>query len=85
MTPQRLREIAANCEDTSFIASEQNANELRAFADEMESGSGPDRIAVRCSQIVLSLAEKIPDNTPPALVCLKITAAIAREFGVILD
>lgn len=36
MTAQRLREIAANCEDVSFIASEQNANELRAFANDLE-------------------------------------------------
>jgi hypothetical protein len=36
MTAQRLREIAANCEDTSFIASEDNAKELRALADELD-------------------------------------------------
>ncbi len=36
MTPARLREIAANCEDVSFIASEENARELRALADELE-------------------------------------------------
>jgi phosphoribosylaminoimidazole carboxylase (NCAIR synthetase) len=33
MTPERLREIASNCEDTSFIASEDNANELRELAE----------------------------------------------------
>jgi len=36
MTPERLREIAANCEDVSFIASEDNANELRRLADTLE-------------------------------------------------
>ena len=29
MTPERRREIAANCEGVSLIASEDNANELR--------------------------------------------------------
>lgn len=41
MTPERLREIAANCEDTSFIASEENARELRALADELEAKAAP--------------------------------------------
>ena len=35
-TAKRLREIAANCEDVSFVASESNAEELRRLADELE-------------------------------------------------
>lgn len=36
MTPERLREIANNCEDTAFVASETNARELRELADLLE-------------------------------------------------
>jgi hypothetical protein len=37
MTPERLREIAGNCEDSSFVCSEQNAIELRRLADHLDA------------------------------------------------
>lgn len=37
MTPERLREIARDCEDASVVSSKGNANELRRLADHLDT------------------------------------------------
>jgi hypothetical protein len=89
MTPQRLRQIADNCGEVGAGVLDEHRNELRAFADEMEHlitlGDTKLQMAARCARIALWVADNVPETAPSALVCLKVAAAIAREYGVILD
>jgi len=64
VTPERLREIARDCEDVSGVSSEGNADALRRFADEIERGVNHSSW-VWNRRIIESIRAAVPD--PPVL------------------
>lgn len=62
MTPNRLRQIAADCEDPSVVASEANAAALRVLADQFER-SVNHSCWVWNRQIIESIRAAVP-NAP---------------------
>lgn len=64
MSPERLREIAQDCEDASVVSSESNAEALRRFADELELGVNHSCWAWN-RRIIESIRAAVPN--PPVL------------------
>jgi hypothetical protein len=78
MTPERLREIARDCEDTSVITSEGNADALRRFADELERGISHSSW-VWNRRIIENIRAAVPN---PPVLDEDLVEVIRERFGV---